>query len=88
MEFYGVHATTQAMTLTLWLSMPPIIVAIIVGLCVSLILALTQIQEQTLSFGVKLVAVTLSLIGTAMYLGDDLYQFAHHMFIIFPEVTR
>ena len=47
----------QAMLLVLWLSLPPIVVASVVGILFSLIQALTQIQEQTLSFGVKLIAV-------------------------------
>ena len=48
---------TQAMVLVMWLSMPPIIVASGVGIIISLLQALTQIQEQTLSFAVKLIAV-------------------------------
>jgi type III secretion protein S len=41
----------QAMLLVLWLSLPPIVVASVVGILFSLIQALTQILEQTLSFG-------------------------------------
>ena len=40
---------TQALYLVLWLSLPPIAVAAIVGTLFSLFQALTQIQEQTLS---------------------------------------
>ena len=55
----------QAMLLVLWLSLPPIVVASVVGILFSLIQALTQIQEQTLSFGVKLIAVGLTFYLTA-----------------------
>ncbi len=40
---------TKALYLVLWLSLPPIIVASVVGTLFSLFQALTQIQEQTLS---------------------------------------
>jgi hypothetical protein len=42
--------TAKALILVLILSMPPIIAATLMGLLVSLLQALTQIQEQTLSF--------------------------------------
>ena len=53
--------TAQALWLVLLLSMPPIIAASVVGLMISLIQALTQIQEQTLPFAFKLVAVIISI---------------------------
>lgn len=67
--------TVRAMSLVLWLSLPPIIVAIAFGIGVSLFQALTQIQEQTLSFGIKLVAVTLALLFTAGWIGTELKNF-------------
>lgn len=51
----------QALYLTLLLSMPTILVAAIVGTLFSLLQALTQIQEQTLSFAIKLIAVGVTL---------------------------
>ncbi len=59
----------QALLLVLILSLPPIVVASVVGILFSLIQALTQIQEHTLSFGAKLVAVGLTLYLTARWMG-------------------
>lgn len=53
--------TAHSLWLVLILSMPPIIAASVVGLLISLIQALTQIQEQTLPFAFKLVAVIISI---------------------------
>ena len=53
--------TSQALVLVLWLSMPPIVVATLVGTLVSLLQALTQIQEQTLGFAIKLIAVAATI---------------------------
>ncbi|MBL4794794.1 MAG: type III secretion system export apparatus subunit SctS [Pseudomonadales bacterium] len=72
--------SSNALILVLVLSMPPIIVATVAGLLVSLVQALTQIQEQTLPFGIKLVALGLTLYLTARWLGIELYNFATMVF--------
>lgn len=68
--------TGQALMLTLLLSMPPIIAAAGVGLIISLIQALTQIQEQTLPFAFKLIAVVISIFLTARWIGIEMYHFS------------
>ena len=70
-----INFTSQALILVLILSLPPIIVAAVVGTLVSLIQALTQIQEQTISFAIKLVAVVVTIALTARWLGVELYNF-------------
>ena len=74
--------TSDALLLTLILSMPPILVATLVGLIVSLLQAVTQIQEQTLSTAVKLVAVTLVLLVLAHWLGGELYRYTLRIFTL------
>ncbi len=71
-----IHLTTQALTLVLFLSLPPILVAALVGTLVSLVQALTQVQEQTLGFVVKLIAVIITLFVTTQWLGSELHSFA------------
>ena len=71
-----IQLTAQALLLTLILSMPPIIAASAVGLIISLIQALTQIQEQTLPFAFKLIAVIISIFATARWLGLEIYHFS------------
>jgi type III secretion protein S len=70
----------QSLVLMLQLSLPPILVASFAGLMVSLIQAITQLQEQTLSFGVKLVAVGLTLMLTVGWLGGEIYRYADMIF--------
>ena len=72
--------TSEALLLTLALSMPPIVVATVVGIIVSLIQAMTQIQEQTLSFAIKLICVSLVLLGTGHWLGGELYRYTLRVF--------
>jgi type III secretion protein S len=79
---------TKALYLVLWLSLPPIIVASIVGTLFSLFQALTQIQEQTLSFAIKLIATMAMLALTARWMGGELFNFAISIFDMFPQITR
>ncbi|WP_252179042.1 type III secretion system export apparatus subunit SctS [Endozoicomonas sp. 4G] len=71
-----IQLTAQALMLTLILSMPPIIAAAGIGLLISLVQALTQIQEQTLPFAFKLIAVIISIFATARWLGIEVYHYS------------
>lgn len=78
------YYSSQAIFLVLYLSLPVIITATLIGLLVGLFQALTQIQEQTLSFGIKLVGVILVLMITASWMGNEL---ASYMARILQEIS-
>ncbi|MDR3144619.1 MAG: type III secretion system export apparatus subunit SctS [Puniceicoccales bacterium] len=80
--------TSKALILVLVLSMPPILVATAVGLFISLIQALTQIQEQTLGFAVKLIFVILVLSLTTYWIGGEVLEFTNYLFNNFPLLAR
>ncbi len=75
--------TYQALLLILILSGPPILISTILGLLVAIFQAATQIQEQTLSFMVKLVAVILTLFVMGDFLGAQILQFTSSIFTNF-----
>ena len=79
---------TQALYLVLWLSLPPIIVGSVVGTLFSLFQALTQIQEQTLSFGIKLIAVSATILLTARWVGGEMFNFTVQIFDSIPSLGR
>jgi type III secretion protein S len=83
-----VSHVVRALLLTLWLSLPPIVVASVVGTLFSLVQALTQIQEQTLSFAVKLIAVGLTLFLTARWVGGEIFNYTVSLFDTFPMLVR
>lgn len=66
----------RALFLVLMLSLPPIVVAAAVGVLVGLVQALTQIQEQTISFAFKLAAIILVIFVTMGWLGSELIAYA------------
>ena len=78
----------KAMYLVLWLSLPTILVASIVGTLFSLLQALTQIQEQTLSFAIKLVAVMATLALTARWVGGEMYNYTLLVLDSIPLLSR
>ena len=78
----------EALWLVLALSAPPIIAATVVGLLVAFIQSVTQLQEQTLSFTLKLVAVSLALMLSASLIGASLSHFADQLFTNFPMMVH
>jgi type III secretion HrpO family protein len=70
----------QGLLLILILSAPPILISLFFGILVSIFQAATQIQEQTLSFTIKLVAVTLTLMFMGGWLGAQIMTFASNIF--------
>ncbi|MAT16745.1 MAG: flagellar biosynthetic protein FliQ [Planctomyces sp.] len=56
----AIELSRQAVILTLVLSMPVMVVAVVVGLIISILQAVTQLQDQTLSFVPKVVAMFLT----------------------------
>ncbi len=70
----------QSLLLILILSGPPILISMVFGLTVAIFQAATQIQEQTLSFTIKLVAVILTLMLMGGFLSTQIMQFAQTIF--------
>jgi type III secretion protein S len=75
-----VQLSYQALLLILILSGPPVLISMILGLFVAIFQAATQIQEQTLSFVVKLLAVVLTLLLMGSWLGQAILQYAMNIF--------
>lgn len=82
------YLTSRALVLVLILSGPPIVVASVVGVAVSLIQALTQIQEQTLSFAIKLIAVVVVIFATSAWLGGMIFEYSVAIFDTFPQLVK
>lgn len=84
-QTHVVQLAYQGLLLILILSAPPILISMFFGILVAIFQAATQIQEQTLSFTIKLVAVTLTLMLMGGWLGAQIMAFAANIFIQFPR---
>ncbi|HKX13470.1 MAG TPA: flagellar biosynthesis protein FliQ [bacterium] len=85
MESYILAIGKQGLFLTLILSAPAVLVALIVGLLISLVQATTQIQEQTLTFVPKLVGVFLILALTGPWMMSQMIAFTKALLEGFPS---
>ena len=70
----------MCLLMVLRLSLIPIAVATVIGILVSLLQALTQIQEQTLGFAVKLIAISITLLVCASWMGSSLLLYTQDIF--------
>ena len=76
----------EGLLLVLLVSAPPLLASLVVGLLVSVLQAATQIQDQTLSFVPKLVAVVAVLIAAGPLLGAQVVRFTHSLFLAISAV--
>lgn len=76
----------EALMLVLLLSVPTILVAGVAGLLMAFLQAVTQVQDQTIAFSVKLVAVIVAIALSSGWLGGELYNFANQMLMAIPGV--
>jgi type III secretion protein S len=78
----------QGLWMAVILSAPPLIIATLFGVIVSLLQAVTQIQDQTLPYVVKLVSVSLAVAGVGRWFGSELLQLCNVAFQMIPYVGR
>jgi len=79
-EIEVIDIARDAVTTLLLVSAPIMLVALLVGLAISLFQALTQIQEMTLTFVPKIVAVFLTILLAMPFILNSLTVFTEGMF--------
>jgi flagellar biosynthetic protein FliQ len=70
----------DAMLVMLKLGGPPLMVALVVGLVISLVQAITQIHEVTISFVPKVLAIGMTLLLMGPFMLATLSSYAHLLF--------
>ena len=78
----------QAVETTLMLALPMLGLGMIVGLIVAVFQSVTQIQEMTLTFVPKIVAVMLGLLLFGPWMLTKLLNFTEGIFRDFPQYIR
>ena len=76
----------QALELTLLVSAPLFIAALVTGLIVSIFQAATQINEQSLSFVPKLIATFITLVLAGPWMITMLTEFIRRLFESIPSM--
>ena len=70
----------HTLLLTLIIASPMLIVGLVVGVVISLLQAVTQIQEQTLSFVPKITAMIIAAIALMPWIESRLLEYARTVF--------
>jgi flagellar biosynthesis protein FliQ len=83
-----VQITNEAILITIVVSMPAILLSLFIGVAVAIFSATTQIQEQTLSFVPKMIAVFAILAATGPWVGATMIRFCQHCLGSIPEVIH
>lgn len=79
----------EAVMLIVLMSLPLILTAMLVGLTVSILQAVTQIQEQTLSFVPKTISVFTMLVLISPWHMSTIDQYLRHLLVQLPSyLTR
>ena len=81
---FVVGLMTEAVKLMLLISAPVLIVGLVVGVAISLFQAVTQIQEMTLVFVPKIVAVMVVLVAALPWMINLLVTYTHNLIANIP----
>ena len=77
----------EALMMTLMISSPLLLFALVVGVTISIFQAITQIQEMTLTFIPKIVAVAVALLVFLPWMINLAVDFTTHMFELIPTLS-
>jgi flagellar biosynthesis protein FliQ len=80
------QALREGLLLVLLVSAPPLLASLIVGFVVSLLQAVTQIQDQSLTFVPKLAAVMLVLVAMGPMLGEQVVRFSRALWLAMETI--
>jgi flagellar biosynthetic protein FliQ len=82
-----VSLATQAMTLALEVAGPILLVGLGIGLIVSIFQAVTQIQEQSLSFIPKIVGLAVLIVVLGPWMLDKLVNYVTTLYTSIPSLV-
>jgi len=82
-----INLMSEALQLTLLVSAPLLLTALIVGLVVSVFQAATQINEMTLSFIPKLVGVFVAVVVSGPWILQLLVDYTQRLFASIPGMV-
>ena len=85
---FVVGLMTEAVKLMLLISAPVLIVGLVVGVAISLFQAVTQIQEMTLVFVPKIVAVMVVLVAALPWMINLLVTYTHNLIANIPMYVK
>jgi len=81
-----VNLATQAMALALKVAGPLLLTGLVIGLLVSIFQAVTQIQEQSLSFIPKVIGVAALIVILGPWMLGQIVGYAQNLYLSIPQL--
>lgn len=81
-----INVVREGVWVLILISAPLMITALVVGLAVSLVQALTQIQEMTLTFVPKILAMLIVMILVLPFMMQSLQDYTEELFVRISEI--
>lgn len=81
-----IQIALQAVLITAKLAAPILLVSLAIGLSVSVVQSVTQIQEVTLTFVPKLAGVAVVLVVSGHWMLSQMVQFTNQLFDLLPRL--
>jgi flagellar biosynthetic protein FliQ len=85
---FAIEVVNQAIRVTLMLAAPMLLAALFVGVLVSIFQAVTQINEQTLSFIPKILVIIAALVIFSPWMMETMVTYTQDLFTSIPELIR
>jgi flagellar biosynthetic protein FliQ len=82
-----VSLLTDAMALAFKIGLPAVAAALVVGVAVSVFQAVTQIQEMTLSFVPKIVAIVAAMVVAGPWALNQLVSYTQALYLSIPRLV-
>jgi flagellar biosynthetic protein FliQ len=86
-EQLAIYLTSHTLTTALMVSAPMLLAGLIVGVILSIFMAVTQINEMTLTFVPKIVVTLLALMYFLPWMSQMLLSFVREIFMVIPTLT-
>ncbi len=83
-----VELITTAFRTGLILSLPIMMATLIVGILISIVQSITSIQEQTMVFVPKILAVFAALLVSFSWMMNTVISYTQELFALIPEIVR
>ncbi|WP_347491377.1 flagellar biosynthesis protein FliQ [Desulfoscipio sp. XC116] len=87
-ETFIIELVRDAILMVCIVSLPPLAVSLIVGLVISILQATTQVQEQSLTFVPKMIAVFLTLAVMAPWTMRIMVSFTNRVYSRIPDLLK
>ncbi|VBB08081.1 flagellar biosynthesis protein fliq [Lucifera butyrica] len=84
----AIEVARNALTMVMMVSAPMLLLGLLAGILVSIFQATTQIQEQTLAFIPKIIAVFVAILLFGPWMLSMMVGYTREIFVSLPQMIR